>query len=207
MSAILSEKKYAVPFIRTAKTSAIAIPRSPPNANPRKSSSNVRAVSRNAVFSVFICDTPRARFLRSARLRRLRCEFHFVASRIGINNHRVTRFHLAVEKLEGQRILNQPLNCALHRTCSVGRIESFAEQKSLSRRLELQRDFSFAQQLHHIAHLQLDDVLDLILAEWLEHHDIVDAVQKFRTEELAKRRHGLLARLLRIFRREFENRS
>src|ERR1700733_5321140 len=109
MSAILSEKKYAVPFIRTAKTSAIVIPRSPPNANPRKSSSNVRPASKNAVFSVFIRDTPRARCLRGARLRRLRYEFHFVASRIGVNNYRITRLHFTVEKLECQRILNQAL--------------------------------------------------------------------------------------------------
>src|SRR5580704_4455310 len=53
-NAILSEKKYAPPFISTANTSAIAMPFDPPSASPIKSRSNVNAVNRNAVLRVFM---------------------------------------------------------------------------------------------------------------------------------------------------------
>src|SRR5580704_6425474 len=52
--AILSEKKYAPPFISTPNTSAIVIPLDPPSASPINSNSRVKAVSKNAVLRVFI---------------------------------------------------------------------------------------------------------------------------------------------------------
>ena len=53
-SAILSEKKYAPPFISTANTSAMVMPFDPPNASPINSNSSVKAVSKNAVLKVFM---------------------------------------------------------------------------------------------------------------------------------------------------------
>src|SRR5277367_1350528 len=188
-----------------AKHSAMVMPRVPPKAWPMKSNNSVKAVSKNAVLSVFMAFVPGARSGR-ARLCLLVLELHFAGLRIGVDDDRVARLHLAVEDFQRQRILNQPLNCALHRTSAVRRLVSFTEEQRFRRGGQSENDLLFRHSLHERTHLQVNNTLDLVLAERAEHDDVVDAVQKLGTESFPQCGHGLLARLLRILSSELENR-
>src|ERR1700677_3525597 len=203
--AILSEKKYAAPFMSTAKIRPSSRPLRPPKAWPTNSNSRVSAVSRNAVLNTFMMIFSCVAELSGARLYLASCEFHFSGLRVGIHIDSIAGTHLTVENLQRQRILNQPLDNAFHGTRAVGRIVAFAEEQRLSRSGQLQCDLLFSHLLHHAFHLQVDDALDLIFAERSEHHNVVDAVQKLRTEKFAQRAHGLLAGLFRVFAGQLED--
>src|SRR5579863_5133024 len=198
-SAILSEKKYAPPFIRTATTSAIVNPCEPPSIWPTKSSSSVNAVSRNVVLRVFInVGLPSAAHGRSgsACFRPLFNKLHFARLRIRIHAQCIAWLHFAVQKLQRQRVLDQPLNRTLHRPRAVRRIVAFAEEQSFRRRSEVQFHLLLAEPLQQMPQLKVNDVLDLVLAQRTEQHDIINPVQELRTEDLAQGRHGLFACLL-----------
>src|SRR5271170_911859 len=207
-SAILSEKKYAPPLISTANTSAIVMPFDPPSASPIKSNSSVNAVSKNAVLSVFILFSLGAGTIESggACLRGLPRKFHLARLRVHIHVHIIARMHFAIEDLHRQRILYQSLDRALHRPRAVRRVVALGKEQGLRRRRQMQRNLSFGQPLHQVLHLQVNDVLDLVLAQRTEQHNIINAIQKFRTEDFPQRRHGLLARLLRLLFHQIENR-
>src|SRR5271170_1275587 len=199
-SAILSEKKYAPPLISTANTSAIVMPFDPPSASPMNSNSSVNAVSKNAVLSVFILFSLGALQIPSggACLRGLPRKFHLARFRVHIHVHIIAGMHFAIENLHRQRILYQSLDRPLHRPRPVRRVVAFGKEQGLRRGRQVQGNLSFGQPLHQVLHLQVNDVLDLILPKRTEQHDIINPVQEFRTENLPQRRHGLLARLLRI---------
>src|SRR5271170_6786326 len=154
-SAILSEKKYAPPFISTANTSAIVMPFEPPSASPIKSNSSVNAVSKNAVLSVFILFSLGAGTIESggACLRGLPRKFHLARLRVHIHVHIIARMHFAIQDFQRQRILYQPLDGPLHRPRTVCRIVTFGKQQSLRRRRQVQRNLSFSQTLHQVLHL------------------------------------------------------
>src|ERR1700722_1845903 len=194
--AILSEKKYAPPFIAIAIINASVMPRSPPKAAPANNSSNVSAVSRNAVFKVFIFvrlaaekprpfagpespanpldDRARALIQLCARLgfRRFTFKFHFVAFLVSFRVDLIARLDLAVEEFQRQRILNQQLDRALHRARAERRIVAFSEQQLFRFIRQGQRDLTFAQATQQVLHLQIDDVLDLIVAQWSEQDNV-----------------------------------
>src|SRR5579872_56850 len=158
MRAILSEKKYAMPFIRMAITRAMVIPPRPPNACPTNNSSSVRAVSKNAVLRVFIVIS--LSWLGCAHFRGFTFEFHFAILCVGVHSHLVARLHLAVEDLERQRVLNQPLDRTLHRARSICRVVAFAKQKRLCCGREGKAHLFLGDTLHERCHLQLNDTLD-----------------------------------------------
>src|ERR1700683_4696243 len=113
--------------MRTAKPSASVIPLRPPYTSPAKSSSRVKAVSRNAVLNTFMALVLGARS-GGARLRVFVLEFHFPGFRIGVHDHLVARLHVTIKNFQRQRILDQALDGSLHRPRAVGRIVPLAEQ-------------------------------------------------------------------------------
>src|SRR5215831_4112691 len=136
MRAILSEKKYAVPFMRIANTSAIVMPPRPPNACPRNKRSSVSAVNRNAVLKVFMF-FPR-RPLGGARLCGFPRKCHLCVLCVRLDNNFITRMNLAIEDLQRQRVLDQPLNRPFHRTRTIRRVEAFSEEQRLRSLREMQ---------------------------------------------------------------------
>src|ERR1700729_10188 len=131
----------------TATPRASVMPFRPPNASPIKRSNSVNAVSKNAVLSVFIARSPGARS-GGARLCLLLFEFHFTGLRIGVDQDGIACLDLAVENFERQRILNQPLNGALHGARAVRRVVAFAEEQRLRRGRQRQGDLLFGYALH-----------------------------------------------------------
>ncbi len=88
---------------------------------------------------------------------------------------------------------------AFHRARAVCWIVTFAEEQCFGCRSQFDRELTFRKALGEIAHLQLDDALDLIFAERFEHDDVVDSIQKLGTENFAQSGHGLFACFFRIF--------
>src|SRR5688572_23620833 len=86
-----------------------------------------------------------------------------------------------------QRILQQTLDRPLERTRPESRIVSLGGEHLARLRRELERELSVSEKLLELLELQLDDVLDLLLAERSEDDDVVDTVEEFRTEMLPQR--------------------
>src|ERR1700678_1910964 len=136
-----------------AMMSAKVIPRSPPSAAPASNRSKVRAVRKNAFFTVFIFfrlpATPARLFVRPPWLddraravihlraglcfRRFPFKFHLVVFLVDVGVHFITWSDFAVKKLQRERVLNQALNRPFHRARAECGIVSFAEQERLGR--------------------------------------------------------------------------
>src|SRR5579862_8381259 len=177
--------------------SAIVMPPRPPMAAPAKRRSSVSAVSKNAVLNVFM-----AFYLcagsGSARLHFLTTERHLAILRVHVRDDRVAGLDFAFEHLQRERILNEPLDGALHRTRSVGRIVAFAEEQLLGGGGQFDLYLAFGEPLHQALQLQINDALYLRMAERVEDNDGVNPVDESRTEELTQRGHSFFARLPRI---------
>src|SRR5579863_4826265 len=160
-----------------ATTSAIVIPGPLPSAPPIAISSSVSAVNRNAVLKVFM-----ALFLGAcsggACLYVLTAEHHFATLRVRVGNHGVARADFALEHLQSERILNQALDCPLHRPRAVRWIVAFAEEQRLCRGSEFHFHLPLSEPLHQVLQLQVNDAFDLLLPERMEDHDVVNAVQE-----------------------------
>ena len=61
------------------------------------------------------------------------------------------------------------------------------------------RTLRLGQQFDDRRELQVDDLLQLLAAQRIENHDVVDAIQKFRTECGAQRFERFLASAFGIF--------
>src|SRR5262249_20730992 len=98
----------------------------------------------------------------------------------------VAAFELALEERLGQRILDEPLDGALERPRPEGRIVA-ALGDELARRLgEDELDVAGAEELREARDLDVDDLGELLPAERLEDHRLVDAVQELGPEQLAQ---------------------
>src|ERR1700735_1456326 len=95
-------------------------------------------------------------------------KLHLVCFFVHIGVHFISRLNFSIEKLQGQRVLNQALDRPLHGTSTEGRVVAFAEQKCFRCRRKMQSDLPFPQALQQMLHLQIDDVLNLVLAQWPE---------------------------------------
>src|SRR5208282_2855819 len=95
--------------------------------------------------------------------------------------------NFAVEQLHGERILNEPLDSALQRARPELRIVPFAEEQLVGFLRQGDLDFSLRELTAEVLKLQVDDLLDFLLAERVEDHDFIDAVQELRAEVLEKR--------------------
>ncbi len=92
----------------------------------------------------------------------------------------------AIEQCQGQRILHHPLDRALQRPRTEGRVVAVANQHFL--RLGGQREAQLSRPEHRIQldQLQIDDLRDLLLAQGPEDHDVIDAIEELRPELLAQ---------------------
>src|SRR5215472_8046652 len=151
----------------TAKPRAIFIPLGPPKRLPTNNNTRVRAVSKKAVRRTFIVVSPvapsatilsRPLILLDSRCRgRLfglarsapALETHGILAAVAFDADVIARQHLAFENLEGQRILNQPLNGPSQRPRAEGRIVTFLEQQFAGFRRQLQGDLAVGQELLH----------------------------------------------------------
>src|SRR5262245_41746557 len=81
----------------------------------------------------------------------------------------VALVELTTEDRERQRILNQPLNRPLERSCAIRRVVTFRCQRMLRLGRQLERELPLRKELPQPRELQLHDVLELCLAERPEH--------------------------------------
>src|SRR5579884_4238803 len=100
--------------------------------------------------------------------------------------HDVAVAHLAREDLPPERRFDLTLDRALERTRAVRRLVAAAHEVRLRIVGDLQRDPPVAQPFADAVELDLDDLLELVLRQRVEDDDLVDAVEKLRTEALAQ---------------------
>src|SRR3954468_23695634 len=110
-----------------------------------------------------------------------------LALRVPIDDDVITFAETPLQHGHRQRILQQPLDRALERPRAERWIVSLRREHLTRRRGQLQRQPTLAQELLEAMELQVDDVLDLALAERSEDDDVVDTVEKLRPEMLAQR--------------------
>src|SRR5688572_7541322 len=97
----------------------------------------------------------------------------------------------SLEHSHRQRILEQALDRPLQRTCTERRIVALRRQYFPGSGCQLQTQLPVGEQLLQASQLEIDDVLDLSLAQRPEDDDVVDTVEKLRAEVLPQRSHHL----------------
>ena len=126
-------------------------------------------------------------------------KYKLVRVAIHVDAHVRAVHHLAIQDLDRQRILNHALQSALQRTCAVRRDpnpqpESVARADSVSSS-EMCPVFK---QLPQVVQPQFQNLAQLRMAQRLEDHNIVHAVQKLRPEVLAQNSHHRFARHVEV---------
>src|SRR5690606_16481195 len=95
----------------------------------------------------------------------------------------------AGEDLLRQRILDPALDGALEGSRAVYRVVTDRHQLVHCLVGQLQAQLPLGQALTQPRKLDLRDAGDLLSGQWIEHHDLVDAIDEFRTEMVADRIH------------------
>src|SRR6266481_6534148 len=91
---------------------------------------------------------------------------------------------LSLQDLLRQGILDLLLDGALQRPCAIHRIEAGLPEQVAGAVLEREIHVALGQALAQVKQLDVDDCADLACAEWMEDHDVVDAVAELRPEAL-----------------------
>src|SRR6266550_6739652 len=130
---------------------------------------------------------PTSRSLSTGKRRRGCLPEGQLALRIAVDDDVVSLVEPALENGEGEGVLQETLDRALQRSGAERRIVALCRQDFTCRRSELERELPVGEQILEPLQLQVDDVLDLLLAEWSEDDDVVDSVEEFRTEMLTQR--------------------
>ena len=99
----------------------------------------------------------------------------------------------AVEDLGGERVLDQALDGALERAGPVGAVVAGFEDGLARGGGELDGDLAVGQQLVEVGEAKVDDVFELLFAERMEDHHVVDAVEELGAEVLAQHAHDAFA--------------
>src|SRR5260370_6969279 len=166
-----------MPFITTAMAKAIFRPLRPPIAPPATTSSTLRRISSRPVRRILMRSSTTESTQKSDHesqgsnknetfgfaafhsyseldsrgsrglFRRRALEAHRVFLPFAVYAHMIARQHHALQDLQRQWILNQPLNGSAQRARPVRRIVAFAQQQVSRRRRQLQRNLPFFQQL------------------------------------------------------------
>src|SRR5690349_8709659 len=109
----------------------------------------------------------------------------------------IARTKLTPEDGRGQWVLNLLLDRAFERPCPIDRIVPRFTEEVPSLVVERELDIALEETLAQIAQLNVHDRADLLIAERLEHHDVVDPVDEFRPEGLLDDlHHGVLHALI-----------
>src|ERR687895_1762352 len=98
----------------------------------------------------------------------------------------VALVEVALEELQRDRVLQQPLNDALERTSAIYGIVSLGGQQRLGLGSDLDGDMPLLQHLLEPIELQIDDLDEVFTAELPEHDDIVHPVEKLGAEVVPK---------------------
>src|SRR4030095_5857657 len=106
---------------------------------------------------------------------------------------------LATQHLLGERIFDVALDRPLERPGPEGRVEALLDQEVLRLRAQIERDVVLLEPLPDLIQEDVDDLDHLLLAERMEDHHFVDAVQELGVEgplDLVHdlRAHGLVVR-------------
>src|SRR5205823_9062571 len=96
----------------------------------------------------------------------------------------VARSELSLEDLLRQRILDLLLDGPLQRSRTVHRIETGLSEAVAGGIIERQVHVALDQALAEVEELDVDDGADLLRAEGMEDHDVVDAVDELGPEAL-----------------------
>src|SRR5208337_1340236 len=127
---------------------------------------------------------------------RLALELHLSLLQVTVDLQLLAGTHLAIQDFERQRVLNQALDGALQRARAELRIVTLAEQQLLRFRRQFNLDLALSQNLPQVLELKVDDLFDLLLAERVEDHDLVHAIDELRPEVLEQRGVDSLAQFL-----------
>src|SRR3954470_8484132 len=119
---------------------------------------------------------------------------------LDVHHDDLTRGQLAVEDLLAQRVLDLALDGPAQRPGTQDRVEAAVGQQLLGGRRHLERHVLVRQLALHAGEHEVDDPDDLVLAQLVEHDDVVDAVEELRPEVLLElvvhpRLHALVVRL------------
>src|SRR4051794_37280274 len=88
-----------------------------------------------------------------------------------------------------ERVLDVALDRAAQRPGAHGRVPALVRQQILGLLGELELQLPLGHRLPHAADEQVDDDLDLVLRELVEHQDVVDAVEELGPERLLELAH------------------
>ena len=107
--------------------------------------------------------------------------------------------HRALQDAHGQRVLHQALDGALERPGAVGAVVAGLEDGFARGVGELERDSAVEQELAQVVEAQVDDMRELRLAQRMEDHDVVHAVEELGAEVLLQRVHHTRLGFLEAF--------
>jgi hypothetical protein len=88
----------------------------------------------------------------------------------------------AAQDLFGERILEHLLDRAAQRTGAVVGVVATLDEEVHRLLRQLERDVLLLQAIHHLAHLDVDDALEIALLELVEDHHLVNAVDELGPE-------------------------
>src|ERR1700735_369805 len=94
----------------------------------------------------------------------------------GIHFNGVAILEFAVEQLERQRVLNEPLYRPPHGPRAVVRIVALLDEQVAGGVGQLQAQAAVAQQLADTPQLYIDDRSEMLAGKRVEHDDIVDTI-------------------------------
>src|SRR4029434_2953241 len=123
-------------------------------------------------------------------------KYHFLAIRVDLDA--VTVFEFPFENLNRQGILNQSLYSSFQGPRTVDGVITLVSKQCFRPIGNLKRHFSARQVLAQALELNLDNRLDFFASQAVENDDLIDAVQEFRLEAVAKRRHYLPLHFLAV---------
>src|SRR4051812_29512672 len=123
----------------------------------------------------------------SACKRRLVClAERKLAPGIPIDDDVITFRETTLEDRQRQGILQQALDRAFERSSTESRVVTLGCEHFSGSRCQLERELSLSEQLLEPLELQVDDMLNLLLAERTEDDDVINAVEKLGTEVLTQ---------------------
>src|SRR5688572_17869840 len=105
---------------------------------------------------------------------------------ITLNDDDVAFIELALEHFHREWVLHQSLNRALERASTKSRVVTLRRNEIFCVLSELEKDLLVFQPTTHSLELKLDDVPQVLAAQWAEHHHVIHPVQEFRAEVTAQ---------------------
>src|SRR5450756_3222184 len=100
----------------------------------------------------------------------------------GVHQDGVAFGKSAGDQLEGQRVLDQALNGALHGTGAVLRVPALGDDPVLGGGGDFQFQVAVLEQFAHVVELDIDNPRQVFACQRVKYNDIVNAVEELRPE-------------------------